>query len=125
MASICSAVEFLVPDTSAKYDLIDSLYTCMTKLETQIQTLEKSVIKDPSVRKDDLNTKLDYLKYLKEYQLCPENKIQTCKELYKDYLNCRMTYFQELLTVLQDDSRAHCFALFRKSRDELAIFNRY
>jgi hypothetical protein len=117
------AVEFLVPDSSAKYDLIDSLYTTMTGLETHIQSIEKGLIKDKSVK--DINSRISYLDYLIEYRLQPLTKIQAYKKMYREYLECKRTYFQELLTVLEDDSRVSCFILYKKARDDLATFEGY
>lgn len=114
----CMAGEIFIPDTCENFSTIDSLMFCIDSCKKAIDNYKplKEVVND------DLHTKMRYCDYLIENNLCSVEKIVEYKKLYKDYLQCKMNYFQELLKVIEE-GRGNVFALYKKARDEFSTIN--
>ena len=116
-------VSFYVPEDHEKYGLLDSLYTQIDATKQVMVQLEKKLIRDKMVREDDLTVKGQYFDYLlKQKQSTIDKVLEFCNTV-KNHYSLQENYFSELLSILEDDSRAKCFIFLKNARTELGKIN--
>ncbi len=113
-------ISFFVPEDHEKYDLIDSLYSRMDSLDCAFTKIENNVIRDKTIRSEELVVKEQYLKHQLKYNLATKEHVLEYCTAFKIFMEARMNYFNELLSTLKGDIRSKCFILWKNSRTELA-----
>lgn len=116
-------VSFYVPEDHEKYGLLDSLYTQIEASKQVMEQLENRLIRDKAIREDDLTVKGQYFDYLLKQKKSTLDKILEFCYSVKNHYSLQENYFTELLSILEDDSRAKCFIFLRNARTELGKIN--
>lgn len=122
-------VSFYIPEDHEKYALFDSLYQQIDSTRQVFLRLEKKLIRDNAVREDDLAVKGQYFDYLLKNNLSTIDKILEYCNTVKKHYDLQVNYFSELLSTLEDDTRAKCFIFLKSARKKLgsisAILEKY
>ncbi len=121
--STADEVSFYVPEDHEQYSLLDSLYTQIDATKQVMVQLENKLIRDKAVREDDLTVKGQYFDYLLKHKQSTIDKILEFCYSVKNHYGLQENYFTELLSILEDDSRAKCFIFLRNARTELGKIN--
>jgi hypothetical protein len=116
-------VSFIVPEDHEMFGLIDSLYAVMLQQEGIVEQLGRKLIKDKSVLNDTYDVKAQYCEYLLKNGLRDSKSVYAYCSRARDYLEVKMTYFRQLMSTQEGNSRAQCFSLYRKVRTEYAAMN--
>ncbi len=118
LCPVNGAVSFDIPEDHKDFAFLDSLYTRISKLDKIVKQKEKRYLTDPLVaRQKKFVAKEEYFDLLVESQTINSKTLLAFYNQLKQYYESRMLYFEKLLSILEGDSRAPCFALYRQARD--------
>lgn len=113
-------VSFFIPEGHEKAPLIDSLYNAFMQLDQMTKKMEQTLITNKTVLRKDFKAKLEYLDALVKRKLVNQAKFIKYLSIAKDCYNTKTAYFNELRSVVDDDNKANCVAMWRKARDDFA-----
>lgn len=112
-------IEFEVPEGHPKHDLIEGLYNDMTEAEEERSILEREAIKQQDIRGESLEVQEQYLEYALTNGFVTNPLALEYLQAVKTYYQSRVLYFQEMLTVVEDN-RARCFLFYKAARTHLS-----
>ena len=90
-----------------------------------VKQKEKRYLKDPLViRQKKFNAKQEYFEVLVSSKAITKKTLLSFYAQLETYYKTRRIYFEKLLSILEGDDRAPCFALYKQARDNFAAVQR-
>ncbi|MBN1983828.1 MAG: hypothetical protein JW795_19995 [Chitinivibrionales bacterium] len=111
---------FFVPEDHEKFPLIDSLYNEFIRFEETMKSIELRLISNTSIRNQQFVAKQRYVEALLQSSSCTREKAMEYFTTAKHCFEAKTRYFHELMSIVDEDTRPNCVALWKKARDNCA-----
>lgn len=112
-------VSFFIPQDHKQYIQVDSLFKIMEKAEQNFQAYELKVVRDKSVREDEISIKGEYLEFALKNNLLDSSFVLEYCTLLKNMIVNKENYFSLLLSTLEGNDRVACFNFIKSINHSL------